>query len=247
MKEKVKRILDLVRAGKLTLEDAAPLLAALNTKLALQSSDRELIDSLLKREDMDTGQIAEHLMLLRGVKEAPPSPPQPPRPPRISENWGGTWGNNWDEPQEPHDHNHRTDRRARRNRDGLVDRLTGGIDDMVERITETVERTVEGVDRSINGNPQYQYQYQSSKRPNSSTRILKIEVESEDGDEYSANIPTSLAPHLHKLIPTYGVRALEKSGFSLESLQLIIEADPPSGNIIQAEDENGNRVQISIK
>ena len=71
MKEKVKRILDLVRAGRLNLEDAGPLLAALSAKLALTDSDRELIDSLLRREELDTGQVAEHLLLLRGVRDTP--------------------------------------------------------------------------------------------------------------------------------------------------------------------------------
>ncbi|WP_415542977.1 SHOCT-like domain-containing protein, partial [Deinococcus deserti] len=75
MKEKVKRILELVRAGKLSLEDAAPLLAALNTRLALTDSDRELVASLLAREELDAGQVADHLLLLRGVRDTPPSPP----------------------------------------------------------------------------------------------------------------------------------------------------------------------------
>ena len=78
MKEKIKRILDLIRGGKLTLNDAAPLLAALNTRLALQTTDRELLDSLLKRDDLDTAQVAEHLMLLRGLKDTPPAPTAPP-------------------------------------------------------------------------------------------------------------------------------------------------------------------------
>ena len=42
MREKVRRILDLVRAGKLTLEDAAPLLAveALMVQLRPQAEGR---------------------------------------------------------------------------------------------------------------------------------------------------------------------------------------------------------------
>ena len=47
MKEKVKRILDLIRAGKLTLDDAAPLLTALSSRLALIGSDQDLIRTLL--------------------------------------------------------------------------------------------------------------------------------------------------------------------------------------------------------
>ena len=79
MKEKVKRILDLIRAGKLTLDDAAPLLTALSSRLALIGSDQDLIRTLLDRDDLDTDQIAEHLLLLRGLK-GPGNPGFPPPP-----------------------------------------------------------------------------------------------------------------------------------------------------------------------
>lgn len=206
MREKVKRLLDLVRAGRLSLEDAAPLLAALNPRLALTGGDRELVASLLAREDIDTGQVAEHLLLLRGVRDAaqPPSPPRPPRAP----GWNGV--------------------------DGLVDRLTGGIDDMVGRITESVDRALEGPPP------------RSTPRP-ASARILRVEVESSSGDEYKANLPVSLAPHLEKLIPPHGIEALESAGLSLEALQLLIEASPPPGPLIEADDSSGNSVRISLK
>ena len=114
---------------------------------------------------------------------------------------------------------------------------------MVERITETVERAVEGV---VEGKtPQYEYQYGGSR--SGPARILRIQVESSEGDEYSANLPVSLAPHLHKLIPPHGIRALESAGFSIETLQLLIEADPPPGELISAEDSEGNEVRISLK
>lgn len=245
MKEKVKRILDLVRAGKLTLEDAAPLLAALNAKLALQGSDRELIDSLLGREDVDTAQVAEHLLLLRGVKDTPPAPPPPPRAP----SWGG-WGQHFDDQVGHLDERirakvSRAEAQAER-ANARAARRGRGIEGMIENITDTVERAVEtameGVDRTMTG-PSYSY----DKRPNSANRIMRIEVESAHGDEYSANIPVSLAAHLHKLIPPHGIQALESAGFSLETLQLLIEADPPSGELINAEDAHGNEVHISIK
>ncbi|MFC6661273.1 SHOCT-like domain-containing protein [Deinococcus multiflagellatus] len=103
MKEKIKRILDLIRAGKLTLDDAAPLLAALSPKLALTDSDRELLSALLSREELDSAQVAEHLMLLRGVRDAAPGapfPPQPPRPPPARAWWwvaapGPAWTALW--------------------------------------------------------------------------------------------------------------------------------------------------------
>ena len=131
MREKIKRILDLVRAEKLTLEDAAPLLAALNAKLALTESDREFVAALLSRGEMDTAQVAEHLLLLRGVRDLP-QPPLPPRPPQFSGNW------TWDDRQQ-----------GRPRRGHFMDDLTGGLDSMVDHITETVERALSTVSRAI--------------------------------------------------------------------------------------------------
>lgn len=215
MKEKVKRILELVRAGKLSLEDAAPLLAALNARLALTDSDRELVAALLAREELDAGQVADHLLLLRGVHDTappPPFPPFPPRGPRVV--IGG---------------------RRSPPLDGFVDRLTGSIDGFVDRITEQVERAVDGVPP------------QSRTGRDGSARLLRVQVESSSGDEYAANLPVSLAPHLHKLIPPHGLAALESAGLSIEALQLLIEADPPPGDLINAEDSSGNSVRISLK
>ncbi|WP_309571256.1 SHOCT-like domain-containing protein [Deinococcus sp.] len=253
MKEKVKRILDLVRAGKLSLEDAAPLLAALNARLALTDSDRELVASLLAREELDTAQVAEHLLLLRGLKDSapgptPPRPPQPPRRPQVTiggqrvggledlgeriaarlenvaaqfaaraEHWGEEFGEK-------------------------AGRWGEDVDIKVNRLADDFERAVQHTVFDTPGRGA-----QPGVRSGSSGRILRIQVESEDGDEYSANIPVSLAPHLHKLIPPHGIRALEKAGFTVEALQLIIEADPPPGPIIEAEDQDGNEVHISIK
>ncbi len=217
MKEKVKRILDLVRAGRLSLEDAGPLLAALSTRLALSASDRELIASLLAREELDTAQVAEHLLLLRGVPAAsPPPPPPPPRRPQVV--IGG----------------HRV-----RGLDDLMDRVTGGIDEVVERLADGFGGAP-AASGSAGPAP-------AGASRHSSARILRIQVESAEGDEYSANLPVSLAPHLHKLIPPHGIRALESAGFSLDTLQLLIEADPPPGELINAEDSEGNEVHISLK
>lgn len=219
MREKVKRILELVRAGKLSLEDAAPLLAALNTRLALTDSDRELVASLLAREELDAGQVADHLLLLRGVRDVAPSPPPPPRPPRVVV--GG---------------------RPAPGMDGFVERLSGSLDGLFDRVTEQVERSIES---SVL--PRHRTVTVHSGHAHSSARILRVQVESSDGDEYSANLPVSLAPHLHKLIPPHGLRALEKAGLSLEALQLLIESDPPPGDLINAEDSTGNSVRITLR
>lgn len=218
MREKVKRLLDLIRAGRLSLEDAGPLLAALSPRLALTESDRELVASLLAREDLDTAQVAEHLLLLRGMRDAPPPPPFPPRPPRGS-GWTGM--------------------------DGLADRLGGRFDGFMEgvmdHVSDTVERAVEGTV------PRYQYRYTGAGGGRASARLLRVQVESSEGDEYSANLPVSLAPHLGKLIPPHGQQALERAGLSIEALQLLIESGPPPGDLINAEDSAGNSVRISLK
>ncbi|ANE42431.1 hypothetical protein [Deinococcus puniceus] len=211
MKEKVKRILDLVRAGKLDLNDAAPLLAALSARLALTDADRELVASLLAREEMDTGQVAEHLMLLRGVRDTPPAPPRPPTPPSWDEQFPGS---------QPFGRGMNVDV----NLEGIMDRVN-------ERLN-----SVMGRGNSAGAPP----------RAGATARILRVQVESSEGDEYDANLPVSLAPHLHKLIPAHGIRALERAGLSLEALQLLIEASPPPGNLINAEDSEGNSVKLTL-
>lgn len=220
MREKVTRILGLVQAGTLTLEDAAPLLAALNSKLALTEADRELLGSLLTREDLSAEQLTEHLLLLRGVREAPARVPGPPRPPAA-----------------PHF--------AARLAPG---RTPGGLDDMIGRITDRVERAVESAVESLDRTADRAAWGEMSERPgHPAGRILSVTVESAEGDEYSGHLPVSLAPHLHKLIPAYGVRALEAAGLSVEALQLLLEAEPAPGELITSEDSEGNSVSIRLR
>ncbi|MFC5848479.1 hypothetical protein [Deinococcus petrolearius] len=202
MKDKIRRILDLVRGGKLSLEDASPLLAALSPRLALSAGDRELIASLLGRPELDSAQVAEHLLLLRGVREVPPTPPRAPQAPPP-----------------------------------FGDPFAARLDSLMGRVTRQVEQAV--TERLGAAGRE--------KVPEDRPRLLVIEVESAGGDEYSANLPVSLAPHLDKLIPPHGREALAGAGLSVEALQLLVEAGPPPGQLISAEDSSGNSVQISIK
>lgn len=209
MKDKIRRILDLVRGGKLSLDDASPLLVALSPRLALSPSDHEFIASLLGRPELDSAQVAEHLMLLRGVREGATTPPRPPQAPPFSGSFGDPFGARFGE-----------------NMESLMGRVTRQVEQaMTERLGAAGRERV----------------------PEDRPRLLVIAVESAGGDEYNANLPVSLAPHLDKLIPPHGREALASAGLSIEALQLLIEAGPPPGQLISAEDSGGNSVQISIK
>ena len=205
MKDKIRRILDLVRGGRLSLDDASPLLVALSPRLALSPGDHELIASLLARAELDSAQVAEHLMLLRGVRDTPPTPPRPPQAPPFADPFGARFGES--------------------------------VESLMGRVTRQVEQAVTERLGAVG----------REKVPEGKPRLLVIAVESAGGDEYSANLPISLAPHLDKLIPPHGREALESAGLSVEALQLLVEAGPPPGKLISAEDSGGNSVQISIK
>ena len=123
----------------------------------------------------------------------------------------------------------------------------GGLDGLAERITDSVERALDGVPGVGNGTPNGM---PGSARPPSPPRpgsILRIEVESQNGGSYSANLPMSLAAHVGKLIPPQALRALEGMGLSVEALQLLLESSPPPGPLLESEDENGNEVRLTVK
>lgn len=232
MNEKLKRILELIRAEKLSFEDATPLLASLNAKLALSSSDRELLESLMAREELSTEQIAEHLLLLRGVKHAvpvPPVPPVPPKPPHMNQ---GEW--------ERHQHSAAKARAQAEAKVQAEQRKKGIMAQLAEHISESISRSIEE-DRLS----QLSELEEQKNRPRGKT--LCIRVESGAGDEYIGNIPLSLAQHIEKLIPPHGVRALERAGLTIEALKLLIEAEPPRGELISTEDTEGNSIYIEMK
>ena len=77
--------------------------------------------------------------------------------------------------------------------------------------------------------------------------ILKIESENEDGATFSVNLPISLAEHAERLIPPHAQKSLAKSGLSMEALKLLLQAGPPLGPLLEAGDEDGNSVRLSIK
>lgn len=99
VREKLRRILELVRAERLSLDDAAPLLAALSPRLSLTAAERGWLQEMLGSPEWETEQITEHLLLLRPAGSPPPPlPPGPPEPPQGGQtatwSWGpgGPWG-----------------------------------------------------------------------------------------------------------------------------------------------------------
>ena len=213
MREQIRRILGLVHAGRLSSEDAAPLLAALHPKLALGEDALAPIFALLVADGFGPERVTDILYSRTDPPKASasaasartaPTPPNAPPPPKSG----------W----------------------------LGGMDGLVERITDTVERAMEGVPSAAKQNSAAQNS--SPARPGS---ILRIEVESENGGTYNANLPLSLAAHAGKLIPPQALKTLEGMGMSLEALQLVLESNPPPGPLLEAEDENGNSVSLVVK
>lgn len=238
VREKLRRILELVRSDRLDLDDAAPLLAALSPRLSLTAAERGWLQEMLGSEAWETEQIAEHLLLLRPAGSPPPPlPPAPPEPPQGDRSaiwsWGpgGPWGPGgfWGEKGGPG----RGKRHRARSHPG------GWLGDLDRQIAGTVEQAVRGSLSALDS--------LGAAEPPARGGLLSIAVRSAEGDTYQANLPTALAPHLHKLIPPHGVEALGHAGFSLEGLQLLLEAQPAPGVLIDTRDSEGNSVQITLK
>ena len=206
MREQIRRILGLVHAGRLSSEDAAPLLLALHPKLALSEDALAPLFALLVADGFGPERVTDILYARTDPPKAPnmPRPPSPPTPPAAPSAAKASW--------------------------------LGGVDGFVERITDTVERALDAAPVAS--------RLSAAPRPGT---ILRIEVETESGGSYSANLPLSLAAHASKLIPPQALKALEQIGLSAEALQLLLESHPPLGPLIEAEDENGNEVRLVVK
>lgn len=89
MTEKVRQILELLRRERLNWEEVQALLVALEPRLSLSDSQRDLVNSLLAKADLPTIQIAGHLLVMCGANsaalaEVPPMPPTPAPAPAVS-------------------------------------------------------------------------------------------------------------------------------------------------------------------
>ncbi|AWN24101.1 hypothetical protein DKM44_13390 [Deinococcus irradiatisoli] len=87
MREQIRRILGLVHAGRLSSEDAAPLLAALHPKLALSEDALAPLFALLVADGFGPDRVSDILYARtdppKAAQAAPPrSAPSAPNPPR---------------------------------------------------------------------------------------------------------------------------------------------------------------------
>jgi hypothetical protein len=217
VREQIRRILGLVKDGRLSSEDAVTLLAALNPRLVLKEGAMLRLFALLEVEEFGPNKVADLLMAMvepaasqaqsqwqsgSGQQSQSQSYPSPPRPPNFK-----VGGQSF--PLE-------------------------GLDGLGDAISSRVEEALGGL-------------LGKSVRPARPGTILKIETEDENGGSFSANLPLSLASHAERLIPPHALKSLERSGLSVEALKMLIQAGPPPGPLLQAEDENGNSVRLSIQ
>ena len=216
MREQIRRILGLVKDGRLSVEDAVTLLAALNPKLVFRDetmlrliglmNDEEfgvdrVVDLIVRRIEPGASQQSQSGGGQQSQSQSQQAPPSPPRPPGVTFKMGGT---------------------------------SYPLDDLGDMISSQVEATLGGL-LGKSGR---------SARPGT---ILRIETEDAHGASFSANLPLSLAAHAERLIPPHALAALERSGLGIDALKLLLQAGPPPGPLMEAEDEHGNSVKLSIK
>ncbi|AZI43537.1 hypothetical protein EHF33_12915 [Deinococcus psychrotolerans] len=81
MREQIRRILGLVHAGRLSSEDAAPLLAALHPKLNLTEDALAPLFALLVADGFGPDKVSDILYNRTDPPKAPTSAPRPPQAP----------------------------------------------------------------------------------------------------------------------------------------------------------------------
>ncbi|WP_407568738.1 hypothetical protein [Deinococcus altitudinis] len=218
MREQIKRILGLVRDGRLSTEDARALLAALHPRLVLGEDTAVNLFGLLASEDFGPERVADLLMA------------------RIAEPSGQrtTGQSQW---QSGGGQQSQSQSQSFPPRPPATFKI-GGQGFPLEDLGEVISSRIDGALGGLLG---------TGSRPSRPGTILKIETEDAHGASFSANLPLSLAAHAERLIPPHAIRALEASGLSIEALKLILQAGPPPGKLLSAEDQHGNSVELSIQ
>ena len=223
MREQIRRILGLVAAGRLSQEDAAPLLAALNPRLALSPETLGHLVGLLAAEDFGVERVTD-LLMARAEPGAAQAYSQVGGRQSQSQSQGSQGGQG---------------QQSQGQWPGFDD-IGHHVDDIGRHVGAAVDEAMSGLRGSLAG-------LGVPGRPARPGTILRIETEDENGGSFSANLPLSLAPHAERLIPPHAQKALERGGLTLDALKLLLQAGPPPGPLLEAEDENGNSVKLSVR
>jgi len=216
MREQIRRILGLVAAGRLSQEDAAPLLAALNPRLALSPETLGHLIGLLAAEDFGVERVTDLLMV------------------RVAGTYSQVGG------RQSQSQSQGGQGQPSQGQWPGFDDIGRHVDDIGRHVGAAVDEAMSGLRGSLAG-------LGVPGRPPRPGTILRIETEDENGGSFSANLPLSLAAHAERLIPPHAQKALERGGLTLDALKLLLQAGPPPGPLLEAEDEDGNSVTLSVR
>lgn len=224
MREQIKRILGLVRDGRLSHEDAVTLLAALNPKLLFKDETMVRLLGLIGDEDFGVDRVVD--LIVRRIE-----------PGAGQQSQSGT-GQQSQSQQGQSRYSYGPSAASGASPAASVKVKINGepysLDDLGDAISSRVDEALSGL-------------LGKSGRPARPGTILRIETEDAHGASFSANLPLSLAAHAERLIPPHALAALERSGLGIDALKLLLQAGPPPGPLMKAEDEHGNSVELSIK
>ncbi len=217
MREQIRRILGLIASGRLSAEDAAPLLAALHPRLGeVKPATFARLFGLLEAEEFGPTRVADLLMAIA----------EPAAQAQAQSQWQSGGGQQSQSQSGP--------RPNTTSKIGNESFPIEGLEGLGEAISSRIEEALGGLSSRIG-------------RPARPGTILKIETRDAHGASFSANLPLSLAAHAERLIPPHAVATLERSGLSIEALKLLLQAGPPPGKLLSASDEHGNSVELSIQ
>jgi len=231
VREQIRRILGLIASGRLNPDDALPLLAALHPKLGqVQQTTFERLFGLLDTPDFGPDRVADLLVVMTD----PPGQRASGQGQSQSQ-WGG--GQQSQSQSQQGQSQHSAPQPPRPPQPG-VNFKVGGVSYPFEDLGDAISARVEEALGGLLG---------KGNRPARPGTILKIETEDAHGASFSANLPLSLAAHAERLIPPHALASLERSGLTVEALKLLLQAGPPPGKLLSAEDEHGNSVDLSIQ
>ena len=226
MREQIKRILGLVKEGRLSHDDAITLLAALNPKLAMKDETMLQLFGLLNAEEFGVDRVVD--LMLHRIEAGTGQQSQ-------SQSGGGQQSQSQ---QGQYKYSYGPSAASGATPAASVKVKINGepysLDDLGDAISSRVDEALSGL-------------LGKSGRPSRPGTILRIETSDAHGANFSANLPLSLATHAERLIPPHALAALERSGLGIDALKLLLQAGPPPGPLLEAFDEHGNSVELSIK